>query len=86
MYTTRMNITRQVEDEIRKHFPDRICRTIIPRNVRISEAPSFGQPVILYDVRSKGAESYFQLAEEIIDHDQESARAGAGGPHPSEIP
>jgi chromosome partitioning protein len=84
MYTTRMNISKQVEDEIREHFPNEICRTIIPRNVRISEAPSFGQPVILYDVRSKGAESYLQLAEEIIEHDQKSAGAGAGGSHPAE--
>ena len=84
MYTTRMNISRQVEDEIREHFPNDICRTIIPRNVRISEAPSFGQPVILYDVRSKGAESYLQLAQEIIEHDQKSPGAGAGSPHPAE--
>ena len=67
MYTPRMNLSKQVEDEIREHFPNEVCRTIIPRNVRISEAPSFGQPVILYDVRSKGAESYLLLAEEIID-------------------
>jgi chromosome partitioning protein len=86
MYTPRMNISRQVEDEIREHFPNEICRTIIPRNVRISEAPSFGQPVILYDVRSKGAESYLLLAEEIIAHDQKSAGTRAGGPHPSEKP
>jgi chromosome partitioning protein len=82
MYTARTNLTKQVEDEIREHFPDDIFRTIIPRNVRISEAPSFGQPVILYDVRSKGAESYLMLAEEIIAHDQESLGTGAGGPHP----
>jgi chromosome partitioning protein len=73
-----------VEDEIREHFPNQILRTIIPRNVRISEAPGFGQPVILYDVRSKGAESYLQLAEEIIAHDQKSVGAGAGSSHPEE--
>ncbi len=82
MYTPRMNLSRQVEDEIRKHFPEEVCRTIIPRNVRISEAPSFGQPVILYDVRSKGAESYLQLAEEILTHDQKSIGTGARSPHP----
>jgi chromosome partitioning protein len=86
MYAPRVNLSRQVEDEIREHFPGEVCRTIIPRNVRISEAPSFGQPVILYDVRSKGAESYLMLAEEIIAHDQESPGAGAGGPHPVETP
>jgi chromosome partitioning protein len=84
MYTPRMNLSKQVEDEIREHFPNDIFRTIIPRNVRISEAPSFGQPVILYDVRSKGAESYLQLAEEIIAHDQKSLGEGAGSPHPAE--
>lgn len=81
MYTPRMNLSKQVEDEIREHFPNEVCRTIIPRNVRISEAPSFGQPVILYDVRSKGAESYLQLAEEILTNDQKSPGTGAGSPH-----
>lgn len=84
MYTTRTNLTKQVEDEVRSHFPNEVLRTIIPRNIKISEAPSFGQPVLLYDVRSKGAESYFLLAEEIITHDQKSAGAWAGSPHPAE--
>jgi chromosome partitioning protein len=84
MYVPRMNLSKQVEEEIRGHFPNDVCRTVIPRNVRISEAPSFGQPVILYDVRSKGAESYLLLAEEIIHHDQKSLGARAGGPHPAE--
>jgi chromosome partitioning protein len=82
MYTPRVNLSKQVEDDIREHFPNEVFRTVIPRNVRISEAPSFGQPVILYDARSKGAESYLQLAEEIIAHDQESPGAGARSPHP----
>jgi len=84
MYTTRTNLTKQVEDEVRTHFPGEVLRTVIPRNIKISEAPSFGQPVILYDVRSKGAESYLMLAEEIITHDEKSAGAGAGRPHPQE--
>lgn len=84
MYAPRVNLSKQVEDEIRQHFPNEILRTVIPRNIRISEAPSFGQPVILYDVRSKGAESYLLLAEEIITHDQKSVGAGAWGPHPAE--
>jgi len=82
MYT-QTNLSKQVEDEIREHFPNDVFKTIVPRNVRISEAPSFGQPVILYDVRSKGAESYLLLAEEIIAHDQKSTGAGAGSPHPA---
>ncbi|HEY5998925.1 MAG TPA: AAA family ATPase [bacterium] len=84
MYTTRTNLTKQVEDEVREHFPTEVFKTVVPRNVRLSEAPSFGQPVILYDARSKGAESYLMLAEEIISHDQKSAGAGAGSPHPPE--
>jgi chromosome partitioning protein len=84
MYTTRTNLTRQVEDEVRAHFPNEVFRTVIPRNIKLSEAPSFGQPVILYDARSKGAEAYLMLAEEIITHDQKSAGAGAGSPHPAE--
>lgn len=84
MYTTRNNLTRQVEDEVREHFPSEVFQTVIPRNVKLSEAPSFGQPVILYDARSKGAESYLMLAEEIITHDQKSAGAGAGSPHSPE--
>lgn len=84
MYTTRTNLTRQVEDEVRAHFPNEVFRTVIPRNIKLSEAPSFGQPVILYDARSKGAEAYLMLAEEIITHDQKSAGAGAGSPHPPE--
>jgi chromosome partitioning protein len=84
MYTTRTNLTRQVEDEVRAHFPSEVFQTVIPRNVKLSEAPSFGQPVFLYDARSKGAEAYLMLAEEIITHEQESAGAGAGSPHPPE--
>jgi chromosome partitioning protein len=86
MYTTRTNLTKQVEDEVRAHFPTEVLRTVIPRNIRISEAPSFGQPVLLYDVRSKGAESYLMLAEEIISHEQTSAGPGAGSPHPEAAP
>jgi len=85
MYTPRTNLSRQVEDEIREHFPNEVFHTVIPRNVRISEAPSFGKPVILYDIRSKGAESYLLLAEEIIAHDQKGVGTGAGSPHPPEI-
>lgn len=82
MYTSRTNLSRQVAEEIQKHFSDHVCRTIIPRNVRLSEAPSFGQPAILYDVRSKGAEAYLSFAEEIIAHDQKGTGAGAQSPLP----
>jgi chromosome partitioning protein len=66
MYDERMNLTRQVAEEVRTHFGDRVYRTVIPRNVRLSEAPSFGKPIILYDIRSRGSEAYVSLAREFI--------------------
>jgi chromosome partitioning protein len=66
MADLRNNLSRQVEHEVRAHFGERVFRALIPRNVRLSEAPSHGKPVLLYDVHSKGATSYLQLAEEIL--------------------
>ena len=65
MYDARNNLAKQVADEVRKHF--KVFDTVIPRNIRLSEAPSFGQPVLLYDARSTGAQAYLELAREIID-------------------
>jgi chromosome partitioning protein len=67
MYDGRMNLTRQVAEEVRSHFPDRVFETVIPRNVRLGECPSFGRPVILYDIQSKGCQSYLKLAQEFLD-------------------
>lgn len=66
MVDDRMNLTRQVAEEVRTHFGDKVYRTVIPRNVRLSEAPSFGKPIILYDIRSRGSEAYVSLAREFI--------------------
>ena len=66
MYDARNNLSSQVEEEVREHFKTTVFDTVIPRNVRLSEAPSYGQPIIIYDIRSKGAESYFNLAKEVI--------------------
>ena len=66
MYDDRVNLSRQVADEIRGFFGESVYETIIPRNVRLAEAPSFGKPILLYDVRSKGAETYLRLAQEMI--------------------
>ena len=66
MYDERMNLSRQVADEVRRHFAERAYETIIPRNVRLGEAPSFGKPIILYDIRSRGSEAYISLAKEFI--------------------
>ncbi|MBM3264303.1 MAG: ParA family protein [candidate division Zixibacteria bacterium] len=76
MYDRRLNLSRQVEEEAKQYFPDKVYRTAIPRNVRLSEAPSFGRPIILYDILSSGAESYMSLAREVIQNDTESSREG----------
>jgi chromosome partitioning protein len=70
MYDERMNLTRQVEQDLREFFSKDVFQTVIPRSVRLAEAPSFGKPILYYDVRSRGAESYIQLAKEILAHDQ----------------
>jgi len=67
MVDSRNNLSRQVEEEARALFKDRVFRTVIPRNVRLSEAPSYGKPIILYDISSKGAQSYLALARELIE-------------------
>ncbi len=69
MYDGRVSLSKQVADEARKFFSDRVYRTVIPRNVRLSEAPSFGKPIVLYDPHSSGAESYRELAREVLNHD-----------------
>lgn len=66
MYDERMNLARQVADEMRSHFGEKVYSTVIPRNVRLGEAPSFGKPIILYDIRSRGSEAYVNLAREFI--------------------
>ncbi len=66
MYDSRNNLSRQVVEEVRRHFKNGVFKTIIPRNVRLSEAPSHGTPIILYDIGCKGAESYMALARELI--------------------
>ncbi len=66
MYDSRTNLSLQVVEEVKKTLGDSVYRSIIPRNVRLSEAPSYGMPITLYDARSKGAESYSMLAEEVI--------------------
>lgn len=68
MFDARLNLSQQVADEARKFFSDRVYRTVIPRNVKLSEAPSFGKPIVLYDAHSTGAESYRELAREVLEH------------------
>ena len=66
MFDGRNNLAHQVALELRKHFKDKVFETVIPRNIRLSEAPSHGKPVLLYDIHSKGAESYLNLAREVL--------------------
>jgi len=66
MFDPRNNLAHQVVQEVKTHFPEKVFKTIIPRNVRLSESPSFGKPIILYDIASKGALSYMDLAREIL--------------------
>ena len=66
MYDGRLNLSRQVADETRKFFPDKVFNTVINRNVRLSEAPSFGKPILLYDILSTGAANYINLAKEVM--------------------
>lgn len=72
MFDARTNLSIQVVEEVKKYFKNKVYRTVIPRNVRLSEAPSYGLPIILYDPKSKGAECYLELAEEVIGYAEEA--------------
>ncbi len=69
MYDERTNLSAAVAQDLRDFYGKQVLKTVIPRNVRLAEAPSYGKPIILYDIRSKGAESYIQLAKEILSHE-----------------
>jgi chromosome partitioning protein len=73
MFDERTNLSHQVRDDLRDFFGDQVFATVIPRNVRLAEAPSYGKPIFLYDPQCKGAESYLELAKEVINHDQKGA-------------
>lgn len=74
MYDERTNLSNQVVEDVRSHFHGAVFENVIPRNVRLAEAPSFGKPLLLYDIRSRGAESYLALAKEMLSDEKESAR------------
>jgi len=69
MFDGRVSIAHQVAAEVQKHFPDQVFRTVVPRNVRLSECPSHGKPILLYDIKSKGCEAYLSLAREIMERE-----------------
>jgi chromosome partitioning protein len=72
MYDERINLSPAVAADLRGFYGNLVLQTVIPRNVRLAEAPSHGKPAIYYDPRSRGAEAYFQLAEEVLTHEQEA--------------
>ena len=74
MYDERTNLSAAVAQDLRDFYGQQVLQTIIPRNVRLAEAPSYGKPIILCDIRSRGAESYIQLAKEILSHEQKGVR------------
>jgi len=77
MFDDRTNLSHQVRDDLKDFFGDQVFETYIPRNVRLAEAPSHGKPITVYDPQCRGAESYIELAKEVIKHAQKGARAGA---------
>jgi chromosome partitioning protein len=80
MYDDRTNLSSAVAADLRDFYGSQVLETVIPRNVRLAEAPSYGKPIILYDIRSRGAESYLQLAKEILSHDKKGSRSGVECP------
>jgi chromosome partitioning protein len=74
MYDDRTNLTRQVAADLKEFFGREVLQTVIPRSIRLAEAPSFGKPILGYDPRSRGAESYIKLAKEILDHEQQGRK------------
>jgi chromosome partitioning protein len=76
MYDERTTLSKQVSADLRSFFGAQVFRTVIPRNVRLAEAPSHGKPIVFYDIHSKGAESYIQLSTEVIANDKARVREG----------
>ena len=78
MFDDRTNLTRQVANDLKEFFGDQVFQTVIPRSVRLAEAPSFGKTILSYDVRSRGSESYIRLAKEVLEHEQSPRRSTPG--------
>jgi chromosome partitioning protein len=69
MFDERTNLSSAVAKDLRDFYGKQVLKTVIPRNIRLAEAPSYGKPIILYDIRSRGAESYMRLSKEILSHE-----------------
>jgi chromosome partitioning protein len=79
MYDDRTTLARQVSADLREFFGSEVFQTVIPRSIRLAEAPSHGKPALLYDVRSRGAESYIRLAKEILENEQSQTTTQSAG-------
>jgi chromosome partitioning protein len=77
MYDPRLRLSNQVVDEVKKHFQDMVFETIIQRNIKLSESPSYGKPVVMYDAASKGALNYLNLAKELLQNNDQTQMANA---------
>jgi len=77
MYDSRNNLSNQVAADVRQTMGDKVYRTVIPRNVRVSEAPSYGKPALLYDLKCTGSQAYLRLASEIIQREKQLKNAAA---------
>jgi chromosome partitioning protein len=86
MFDARNNLAHQVSDEVRKHFADKLFNTVIPRNIKLSEAPSHGKPVLLYDIESKGARAYLEATKEIIERNMPKAERPQATAAPAVMP
>jgi chromosome partitioning protein len=86
MFDERTNLAQQVAEELKKYFGQQLLKTTIPRNIRLAEAPSHGKPALMYDVRSRGAESYIRMAKEILDRQLAAAGAAEAAVAPKETP
>lgn len=75
MFDDRTNLTRQVADDLKEFFSNQVFSTVIPRSIRLAEAPSYGKPILMYDPRSRGAESYIKLAKEILENEHRNRQA-----------
>lgn len=82
MYDERTNLSKQVAEDLKEFFAGEVFRTVIPRSVRLAEAPSHGKPILMYDVRSRGAECYIQLAKEILENEQTARTSKSAGQGP----
>ena len=79
MFDDRTNLARQVANDLKEFFQDQVFQTVIPRSIRLAEAPSFGKPILTYDPRSRGAESYIKLAKELINNEQRRRQSQSAG-------